>query len=285
MQVAAIPFDEFFESLTDLGGVVREDPALKDEMDKVVKGLRAIGQISRESLAQFVCEHPEAFPALVSCVGLGQEQLKNQLKYRFGTSGWITLARKRSDELVAEFDRAFGLVEKVRTQLNTRWTFADVLAERSLWSRRTGSKAVHQGRNLEDEVEALVKSLGFRYQMRCRFVGLGNQDAPCDLAIPAGGREAQIVIALKGNNSTGSKQGDAVREIEDMANKRLPTQFVYAVFDGIGWLSRRRDLERVYQLWETNRIDGLYSLAFLDHLEKDLLFAAQRLNIPRNVET
>jgi len=70
-----------------------------------------------------------------------------------------------------------------------------------------------------------------------------------------------------------------------MANKRLPTQFVYAVFDGIGWLSRRRDLERVYQLWETNRIDGLYSLAFLDHLEKDLLFAAQRLNIPRNVET
>lgn len=282
--MAIIPFDEFVASLTDLGGVSREDPALKAEMQEIVKRLRRIGQVSGKSLAQFVRNHPEAFPALVTCVGLGQEQLKNQLKYRFGTSAWLTLARTRPDELVTEFDRAFGLVDNVRKQLATRWTFADVLAERSLWSRRTGSKAVGQGRDLEDEVEALVKSLGFEYQMRCRFVGRGNEDAPCDLAIPAGGRNASIVIALKSNNSTGSKQGDAVREIEEMASKRLPTQFVYAVFDGIGWLSRKRDLKRVYYLWQTNQIDGLYSLSFLDRLKQDLVFAAQRLNITRNIQ-
>jgi len=157
-----------------------------------------------------------------------------------------------------------------------------VLTERSLWSRRTGSKAVSQGRSLEDEVEDLVKRLGFTYQMRCRFMGRDRQDAPCDLAIPAGGTEALIVIALKSNNSTGSKQTDAVREIEEMANKRLPRQFVYAVFDGIGWLSRESDLRKVHDLWARGMIDGLYSLAYLDRLEQGLIDAANILRIPRN---
>lgn len=277
--MAVIPFDDFLKSLTDLGGVSRQDPELRVQMRLVVSGLRKLGGISRDSLSRFIAENPHAFPAIVTCVGLGQEQLKNQLKYRFGTSGWTTLARERSDALIQEFDEAYGLVEQVSMQLQARWTFADILAERSLWSRKTASRAVTQGRGVEDEVEDLVKRLGFNYQMRCRFIGLRGEDAPCDLAIPAGGSEAQIVIALKSNNSTGSKQGDAVREIEEMANKRLPRQFVYAVFDGIGWLSRQADLRKVHDLWASNRIDGLYSLAYLDQLEKDLIDAARRLNI------
>lgn len=277
--MAVIPFDDFLKSLTDLGGVSRQDPALRDQMRQLVSDLRKLGGISRESLSRFIAANPHAFPAIVSCVGLGQEQTKNQLKYRFGTSGWTTLARERPEALIQEFDETYGLVEQVRKQLATRWTFADILAERSLWSRKTASRAVTQGRGVENEVEDLVKRLGFNYQMRCRFVGLRGEDAPCDLAIPTSGTAAQIVIALKSNNSTGSKQGDAVREIEEMANKRLPRQFVYAVFDGIGWLSRQSDLRRVHDLWANNRIDGLYSLAYLDQLEQDLIDAARRLNI------
>jgi len=251
-------------------------------MQATVSGLRQLDEITRETLARFIEENPHSFPALASCVGLGQEQLKNQLKYRFDTTGWVTLARERADDLIEELDEEFGLVDHVKAQLEKDWTFADVLTERSLWSRRTGSKAVSQGRSLEDEVEDLVKRLGFSYQMRCRFMGRDRQDAPCDLAIPAGGTDALIVIALKSNNSTGSKQTDAVREIEEMANKRLPRQFVYAVFDGIGWLSRESDLRKVHDLWARGMIDGLYSLAYLDRLEQDLIDAANILRIPRN---
>ncbi len=277
-----IPFDDFLESLTDLGGVSRRDAGLLKQMKMVVNELRKLDSVSAESLAQFIRDFPQFFPALASCTGLGQEQLKNQLRFRFGTTGWVTLAKERPSDLINRFDQEFELVQSVKEQLAKKWTFADVLAERSLWSRRTGSKAVGQGRSVEDEVEEMVRKLGFSYQMRCRFSGLGGEGAPCDLAIPTGGNTAQIVIALKSNNSTGSKQGDAVREIEDMANKRLPRQFVFVVFDGIGWLSRQADLRRVYNLWSSQRIDGLYSLAYQDYLEKDLVEAANILRLPRN---
>lgn len=280
--MAVIPYEDFLKSLVDLGAVSRHDPALREKMKATVDGLHELGAITRETLAQFIEKDPHSFPALASCVGLGQEQLKNQLKFRFGTSGWIKLAKSRAANLIKVFDEEFGLVEEVRTQLERDWSFADVLAERTLWSRRTASKAVSQGRSVEDEVESLVKKLGFTYEMRCRFVGRDNQEAPCDLAIPGGGKDALIAIALKSNNSTGSKQTDAVREIEEMANKRQPRQFVYAVFDGIGWLSRESDLRKVYRLWTTKMIDGLYSLAYLDRLEQDLVEAANILRVPRN---
>ncbi|MBY6278274.1 hypothetical protein, partial [Symbiobacterium thermophilum] len=102
--MAVIPFDDFKRSLTDLGGVSRQDPVLLMRMQATVSGLRQLDEITRETLARFIEENPYSFPALASCVGLGQEQLKNQLKYRFDTTGWVTLARERADDLIKEFD-------------------------------------------------------------------------------------------------------------------------------------------------------------------------------------
>lgn len=45
-----------------------------------------------------------------------------------------------------------------------------------------------------------------------------------------------------------------------MAEKRLPTQFIMAAIDGIGWKSRIRDLRRIYDLRASNQIDGMYTL-------------------------
>lgn len=219
-----ISFEEFLDSLSDIGSIQRDDPELLEQARRIVEGLRAIGIITRQSLARFVEEHPESVPMLVSCIGLGQEQLRNQLRFRFGHGGWVSLVRTQADKLIQVFDDEYDLVSRVTTQLNRGWTFADVLVERQLWSRRTGVKAVGQGRSVEDEVETVVKALGIPYAMRTRFQGRGGQDAPCDLAIPGGGVKAQVVVALKGFNSTGSKQSDAVREIEEMADVRLPRQ-------------------------------------------------------------
>ena len=80
--------------------------------------------------------------------------------------------------------------------------------------------------------------------------------------------------AAKGFDSTGSKLSDAVREIVDMADVRQPRQFVIAVIDGIGWKSRKRDLQRIHELWETQQIDGMYTLATLDQFRDDLQEAA-----------
>lgn len=98
--------------------------------------------------------------------------------------------------------------------------------------------------------------------------------APCDLVVPDSGN-AQIVVAAKGFDSTGSKLTDAVREIQEMAEIRLPRQFVIAVIDGIGWKSRKADLRRIHGLWETQQIDGMYTLATLDQFRNDLEEAAK----------
>lgn len=72
---------------------------------------------------------------------------------------------------------------------------------------------------------------------------------------------------------------DAVREIEEIADVRLPKQFVMAAVDGIGWKSRAADLRRIYNLRDQDRIDGLYTLTTLGEFRTDLEDAARRLGL------
>lgn len=279
---APISFPEFLSSLADLGRVVRENAQLQARIRSVVAELAASGEPTRESLATFMSAHPDAVPILATAAGLTREMLKNQLRHRLNSSSWIKLARQEPDRLVEVLDE-FGLVERLRAQMGREWSYADVLLERYLWSQRGAFGAIRRGRGIEDRVEGVVQRLGAKAQLRTRFTGRGGASAPCDLAIPAGEAEAKIVVAMKGFNSTGSKLSDAVREIEAMAEARVPQQYVFAVIDGIGWKSRRADLQRIYELWDRRSIDGLYTLAHLDRFEDDLRAACGRVGIPLSV--
>ena len=92
--------------------------------------------------------------------------------------------------------------------------------------------------------------------------------------IPSGS-SAEIVVAAKGFDSTGSKLTDAVREIEEMADVRMARQFVIAVIDGIGWKNRISDLRKIHQLWMDRQIDGMYTLATLNQFRDDIEDAAR----------
>ena len=274
----SISFPDLISSLADLGRVVRESPELQARIRSLVEELRAAGEPSRASLVEFVERHPDSVPVLSTVAGLSREMLKNQLRHRLGTSSWRKLARTDPAALIDTLD-GFGLIERLSEQMGRSWTFEDVLLERYLWSQRGASGAIGRGRGVEDQIETVVQGLGLPMQLRTRFQGRGGASAPCDLAIPAGGDRAQIVVAMKGFNSTGSKLTDAVREIEAMADTRRPNQFVFAVIDGIGWKSRQADLRRIFELWDRHSIDGLYTLAHLERFESDLRSAAARLGI------
>jgi hypothetical protein len=224
----------------------------------------------------------EAHPAWVNvlglAVGLSQEKLKNTLKHHFDTSGWVTLAKRHPGDLVAMLDRDFDLMRLLVVQRRRKHDFGDVLVARG-GTRGTATRAGQAGRKVEDEIEAIAKDLGLPCQPRTRFTGSNGRDAPCDLAIPSG-KEAQIAVAAKGFDSTGSKLTDAVREIEEMAEIRLPRQFIMAVIDGIGWESRVADLRRIRALWGNGQIDGMYTLATLDRFRADLEDAARLRGLP-----
>jgi hypothetical protein len=283
--VSPASFEEFLSELTSLStaagaGTPALDPEIVREAGAAAQALAGLQTVNRETIAEIVRAHPQWVPFLASCAGLGLEQLKRQLQRLARTSGWTRLAQKEPERLVAVLDEAFGLIDQIRMQREQTWTFADVLVERYVWSRRRASTSVLQGRRLENVVEEVVASImGDRYVMRTKFIGRGGEEAPCDFAIPDDGTDALIIGAVKGFNSTGSKLSDAVREIDRMASVRLPRQFVFAFVDGIGWLGRQADLKRIYDLWITHAIDGLYSLARTEAFRQDLTDAARRLGL------
>jgi hypothetical protein len=276
-----VTFDDYVNALGPVRRVVDAGEVAEHVViHQAAEALSAMNKVDRKSLAELVRKHPDWVPTLGLAAGLSQEALKNLLKHRLDTSGWITLARQRPAELIEALDEERGLVAELEAQRKRTYRFGDVLVARAT-SRQSAGTAIAGGRAVEDAIEAVVKELKLPYDLRTTFEGRGSRRSPCDLAIPAGGVSAKIVCAAKGFDSTGSKLTDAVREIEAMAEVRLPNQFVFAVVDGIGWKSRKNDLRKIFELLSANSIDGLYTVALLNQFAADLDAAALRLNVER----
>lgn len=272
--MTSTPFlDEFVTSLRSVHP--RAGPGETPDQERIREGATAISalqSIDSGTLAQ-------ALEARRGCdriilrifglaVGLSHERLTSELRAHLTDD-----QRRDPSAVVAFLDREYDLVREVTRARHRSFSWTDVLIARA-GSRGNAGRAIAGGRRIEDLIEGVVSELGLPCQLRTRFVGRG-ESAPCDIAIPAGGAGARIVCAAKGFDSTGSKLTDAVREIEQMANVRLPTQFVLAVVDGIGWLRRGSDLARIVALREEGRIDGLYSIEQIDSFRADVArFAA-----------
>lgn len=265
---------EYIKRLSKLGGILQITAGDQQRIDEVVRELVALPTIDRASLTNLVTVRPDAVPILGLAAGLSQEQLKGTLRMELGTSSWTKLAKTGASELVRVLDEQFELVERLRRDLPRTFTYAEVLTER-FGSRLRAGGAVQRGRTLEDAVEAIVDSLGLPKEMRTRFQGRAGATAPADMAIPGGGDQAEIVVGIKGFDSTGSKLTDAAREVQEMATVRKPKQFVFVVADGMGWLSRQSDLRRILALADDDSIAGVYTTETLDQFRVALEEAAR----------
>lgn len=273
--MAILSFEDYVKTLGSLSPHV--DPTAStpetEEIRLAAAGLKELPFVNLASLQQWINVNPQYVPILGLTVGLSRERLKNVLRNRFDTSGWMTLARECPVELIEWLDEEYDLVRQVASQKDRAYDFGDILVARA-GTRATATRATRSGRRVEDEIEAVAKNLGLPYETRTRYEGRNGRTAPCDLVVPRSS-EASIVVAAKGFDSTGSKLTDAVREIEEMADVRKPNQFVMAVVDGIGWKNRTADLRRIHSLWATQQIDGMYTLATLNQFEADLNEAAK----------
>lgn len=275
-----VSFESYLAQVAALGGVREVDPKQRAMVEKAAEAISNAPAIDRLILANIIRANPDWVRVMGLVVGLTQEGLKGALVAGFNTAGWVTLGRQRSEDVIAYLDDQYGLVTRLRDHIAHDWTLADVLMERLGSSSRAGG-AIDRGRALEDLVEGVVTGLGLPHVMRTTFEGRRGDTAPCDLAIPSGGINAAIVVGIKGFDSTGSKLSDAVREVQESADVRQPSQYVFAVVDGAGWRRRRRDLERIHGLWVSRSIDGLYTVATLDDFRVDVAAAADRLGVPR----
>lgn len=202
MSPAPASFDAYVASLSQLDKPF--DPtvptAQTEEIRAIAEHLASLPNIDRDVLAAYIEDQPEAVPVLGLAVGLTRERLKNVMKHHLGSSGWLTVARLRAGDLIAMLDAEYDVVRLVDQQRSRAYDFGDVLAARA-GGRRTAAAGHETGRRVEDEIEAVASSLELSYELRTRFVGRAGASAPCDLAVPAGGQEAKIVVAAKGFDS------------------------------------------------------------------------------------
>lgn len=267
----AVPFEDYVASLGHLTARIdptASTPAAEDIRDAVAS-LEALDDVDLDSLTAWALAHPERTYVLAIVVGLSREKLTNHLRNWFNTGSWRKAALQQSGEFIEKLDEQFDLVRLLRTQRHQRYTFGDLLVARA-GTRATATSAGQSGRKIEDELEVIAQTLKLPYVPRGRFEGRSGRTAPADLAVPSIGRDCVIAVAAKGFDSTGSKLSDAVREIEEMADVRTGGQVALAVVDGIGWKGRMADLKRIWTLWDTGEIDGLYTLASLDQFKEDL---------------
>lgn len=255
-----------------------QEPEALELCVRATAAIAGLPRIDRTNLAALVNSEPQFLPVLAAVAGLSQERFKTWLQSNFGTAGWVKLGRQRSSDLVDLMDEQFELIVLLGAQAERDWTWADVLA-RGMSSRQRAGSAIAQGRALEDEVESVIRALDLKFKARTRFEGTGGSTAPADFAIPAGGPEASITVAVKGFESTGSKLTDAMREIEEMAKVRKPSQYIFAIVDGNGWHRRMNDLRSIHALWARNEIDGLYNRASLGDFDAALQLAARRVGL------
>lgn len=274
-----VSFEDYLSSLRRLTPYV--DPTTptpeSENLRAATADLESLETISVESLTDWVSRYPRWANVLGLVVGLSQEKLKNSLKSSLGSSGWVTLAKKRPADLVNFFEDEFELVRALESQRGRTYEFADVLIARA-GSRVTAARSQTAGRMIEDRITDIAENIGLPYVARGSFVGRDGRNMPADLVVPSVA-EAQIVVAAKGFDSTGSKLTDAYREIADVANQAYAHQYVFAIVDGIGWHSRLADLHRIHDLWTSKRINGVYTLGSLDQFEEDLRDAAHRAKL------
>jgi hypothetical protein len=271
-------FEDYLASLSPVSTFPVGVPADLELCEQATKEIGSLNPLDSASLATAVSREPRLLPVMAAVTGLSQERFKGWLKVTFGTEGWITLGRQRALDVVTAMEDQFGILGLLREQSTRDWTWADVLAQVMSPRSRAGS-AIQQGRDLEDQVEAVINAVPLPFLARTQFVGSNALSAPADFAIPGGEDKAQIAVAVKGFDSTGSKLTDARREIEEMATIRKPGQYIFAVIDGHGWARRQGDLRRIHDLWAADRIEGLFNQRSLVEFQAALEDAGRRLRL------
>jgi hypothetical protein len=175
---------------------------------------------------------------------------------------------------------SYGLITKFQHILLKDFTWKDILMERLKGGRGSAIKGQTRGRNLEDFVEMYVKEVfGSNYDARESFIGRdGNKKAKADFSIPSK-NQPQIIVEVKAYGATGSKQSDVIGDIEKIMKEKRSDTYFLLVTDGITWLSRMRDFERLIDFQNQGDIHRIYTQKMSNELAADLLQLKRELKL------
>jgi DpnII restriction endonuclease len=284
MRFTKIGLELLLTELADLPSEWQDDEArrLVAQIPAVIARIRTIGPaIDAAALTTLLAEQPLALDILRLLAAEGQEPMAHRICDALGGKrrGWTalrSLARNKPAEMAAAL-AAIGMPELIHQQIGREWTIEDVLVDRYKLGRGRAIAGQSRGRGLENEVEAILRSIPVPFEMRVTFAGPDGTTAKCDFAIPTRG-EPLIVIEAKGYEATGSKLTDFLGDVLKIKQAKGYHTYLFVVTDGRGWFNRQSDLKRLVELHVNGTVEMIYTRARLAQLAEDVrqIWATER---------
>jgi hypothetical protein len=220
---------------------------------------------------------------------LSADEFKAARRQEFGKEGRLGAGKMRylksPNEYLDALDR-LGLSDAIAQVVERKPHWSDILVERLKGGRGSAIKGQQRGRELEIEVEAVVRSVfgPEGYCMRCRFVGRdGISTEKADVAVPASA-DPRILIEVKGYGATGSKQTDVIGDVKRIcAEKRSDTTFLLVV-DGLTWLDRANDLRKLVAMQNEGEISRIYTTRMFPLMKEELEGLRGEHHLPEHAE-
>jgi len=201
--------------------------------------------------------------------GDSQETIAHTICERLGSKsmGFVPLRKiaQKEPERMAKAMEELGLPDLIYSYTSKTWTTKDILIERYKMSRGRAIAGQRRGRELEDEVQAVLESKGIPYQRGVTFTGKKGNTAKCDFCVP-GKDHPKIVLEAKGFEATGSKLTDFLGDVLKIGEAKEFQMYFFVVTDGRGWHNRQSDLKKLVEFHEHGLLDMIYTRARLHDL-------------------
>jgi hypothetical protein len=125
------------------------------------------------------------------------------LKENLGKDGAGSNRYRTDRDVFLKSPADMGLLDAMTKTVNLPVTWSDILVERLRSGRGKAIRGQRRGRNPENFVEEIVRTVfgADNYETRCQFVGQNGETAKCDFVIPTK-TDAIILIEVKGYGAT-----------------------------------------------------------------------------------
>jgi hypothetical protein len=179
-----------------------------------------------------------------------------------------------------------GLADAISRVADRKAHWSDVLVERLKGGRGSAIKGQQRGRELEEQVEAVVRAVfgPDGYCMRCRFVGRdGVSTENADVAVPSA-EKPRILIEVKGYGATGSKQTDVIGDVKRIVAEKRPDTTFLLVVDGLTWRDRENDLRKLISMQHRGEISRIYTTRMFPQLKEELEDLRKEHHLPEHTQ-
>lgn len=248
------------------------EPASLDDIRRALKRLRQLNRTPTAGDIQAVLSDTPRFldvcPVLLTkSPEVVAEKLHDQLGESEKTWSCLHGIATRNPARIAQALVAIGMLEVLADHFHPRLQLEHVLIQRHKAMCKKPPTDEDDARAIRCDLWRVLDKNEIPFEYAVTLVGRDSRNVDCDFAIPT--REhPKIVIEAKPFESIQAKFPEYLEDVLDIAAAR--DGYFLLLTDGLGWHSRKGDLDKLVRLQNYGVIDMIYTRARLGQLAHDV---------------